>query len=102
MLLHPAVIRKVRKHHIGVVIDYRAAYLAEGLAADALVDEFDYLVYLGVVVVVILRDIAAALEVVDFGGMSFMLPVPLASVPARDICSLISAAGMRASAMVTL
>lgn len=33
--------------------------------------------------------------------ISFMLPVPLASVPAREICSLMSAAGMSISARVT-
>ena len=32
----------------------------------------------------------------------FMLPVPLASLPAREICSEISVAGMRLSAMETL
>lgn len=35
-------------------------------------------------------------------SMSFMLPVPLASVPAREICSEISEAGMSSSEMVTL
>ena len=33
--------------------------------------------------------------------MNFMLLVPEASVPAREICSLISAAGVRSSAQVT-
>ena len=34
--------------------------------------------------------------------INFMLPVPLASLPASDICSDISDAGMRISDIVTL
>ena len=34
--------------------------------------------------------------------MNFMLPVPLASLPASDICSEISDAGISLSDMVTL
>ena len=33
--------------------------------------------------------------------MNFILPVPLASLPAMEICSLTSAAGMMSSASVT-
>jgi len=33
--------------------------------------------------------------------MNFILPVPLASLPAKDICSLISPAGMIISAELT-
>ena len=35
-------------------------------------------------------------------SISFMLPVPEASVPAREICSEISAAGISSSERVTL
>ena len=35
-------------------------------------------------------------------SMNFMLPVPLASLEAREICSEMSQAGMSVSAQVTL
>ena len=69
-LLGAAIIGEIRKHHIGVVVQKRAADFRELLAGDAdAVDEINRVVQLGVVVVIILRVIAAAFELFDFGGL---------------------------------
>ena len=51
IFLNISVIRKISKHHVGVVMNDSAAYLAEHLSADALVGKLDNIVKLHIVVV---------------------------------------------------
>ena len=50
------------------MVDYRAANLAEGFSADALIDKFNNVMNFGVVVIIILRNIAASFKLVYLGS----------------------------------